>query len=136
MGGPALRVVALDHVGIASTGAALPLVEALGAGALVGREMPSGVVVARFGPAQALELVWPRGEATPIGRFLAQRGPGLHHVALRVEEPLERLVPGLRAHAIEPVGGVERSSDGRPSLFLHPATTGGVLVELVEGVAT
>src|SRR2546421_383866 len=36
MGGPALRVVALDHVGIASTGAALPLVEALGAGALLG----------------------------------------------------------------------------------------------------
>ena len=100
------------------------------------RDAASYKIYRLSGPAQALELVWPRGEATPIGRFLAQRGPGLHHVALRVEEPLERLVPGLRAHAIEPVGGVERSSDGRPSLFLHPATTGGVLVELVEGVPT
>jgi catechol 2,3-dioxygenase-like lactoylglutathione lyase family enzyme len=95
--------------------------------------MPSGVAVARFGPAGMLELVWPERAGSPIAGFLARRGPGLHHVALRVDEPLESVARALRGAGLRLAGGVEPSSDGRPSLFVHPGATGGVLVELVEG---
>ena len=131
MGEPLLLAAALDHVGIAVPSPDHPLVAALGA-ALDGTLMPSGVEVARFGPGLALELVWPGREDTPIDHFLERRGPGLHHIALAVREPLAGLVERLRAAGLEPVGEIEPSSDGRPSLFLHPSTTGGVLVELVE----
>lgn len=129
-----MPVVALDHVGIAvRTAEGHPLVRALAGGDPALRETASGVAVGRFGPGASLELVVPARPGSPIERFLERRGPGLHHVALQVDEPLETLLPRLRAEGIEPVGGIEPSSDGRPSVFLHPSTTGGVLVELVEG---
>jgi methylmalonyl-CoA/ethylmalonyl-CoA epimerase len=126
---PATR---LDHVGLAATGAATPLTAALG-GEPAGIAMPSGVTVGRFGPGGALELVWPGRAGTPIDGHLARRGPGLHHIALQVDEDLAALRPRLEAAGLAIVGGIERSSDGRPCLFLHPRATGGVLVELVEG---
>ena len=95
--------------------------------------MPSGVAVGRFGPCHMLELVAPASAGSPVERFLERRGPGLHHLALRVDEPLAEVVARLGELGIEAVGAVEPSSDGRPSIFLHPSTTGGVLVELVEG---
>jgi catechol 2,3-dioxygenase-like lactoylglutathione lyase family enzyme len=98
-----------------------------------GRVMPSGVTVARFGPEAGLELVWPARPGTPVDGFLARRGPGLHHVAVRVDEPLPELLERLRTAGVVVVGGIEASSDGRPCLFLHPRSTGGVLVELVQG---
>jgi methylmalonyl-CoA/ethylmalonyl-CoA epimerase len=91
--------------------------------------MPSGVVVERFG---ALELVVPGRQGTPIDGFLARRGAGLHHLGVAVDQALEELVPVLAAQGIETVGGIEPGSDGRRTLFLHPRTTGGVLVELIE----
>lgn len=127
-----LADAAFDHVGIAvASPEGHPFVEALG-GVADGTLMPSGVMVGRFGPGLALELVWPGREGTPIDRFLERRGASLHHVALAVHEPLAGLAERLRAAGLEPVGEIEPSSDGRPSLFLHPSTTGGVLVELVE----
>jgi methylmalonyl-CoA epimerase len=131
----ALPVVGLDHVGIAASDPDSPLAALLGDDGVgrAGRVMPSGVTVGRFGPADALELVWPGRPDTPIDGFLDRRGPGLHHLALRVEEPLADLLATLREEGIEVIGGVELSSDGRPCLFLHPRSTGGVLVELVEG---
>jgi hypothetical protein len=123
---------ALDHVGIAAPGAELPLARALGAEP-AGREMPSGVVVGRFGPGDGLELVWPGRPGTPVDRFLARRGPGLHHLALRVDEPLDELRGTLAGAGLAAIGGVDVSSDGRPCLFLDPRGTGGILVELVEG---
>ena len=95
--------------------------------------MPSGVGVGRFGPDRTLELVVPTGTGTPIDRFLEKRGGGLHHIALAVDQPLTELLPRLLEAGIEVAGEIEPSSDGRPSLFLHPSSTGGVLVELVEG---
>lgn len=131
MVGPVLPAAALDHVGIAVSSPEHPLVAALGV-ELAATLMPSGVGVARFGPGCALELVWPGREGTPIDRFLERRGPGLHHIALAVREPLAEVAERLRAAGIEPVGEIEPSSDGRPSLFLHPSSTGGVLIELVQ----
>jgi Glyoxalase/Bleomycin resistance protein/Dioxygenase superfamily len=125
---------AIDHVGIAAPGPGAELARLLGGDpAAAGRAMPSGVTVGRFGPAGGLELIWPGRPGTPVDGFLARRGPGLHHVALRVEVGLPRLRDELLAAGVELVGDVDVSSDGRPCLFLHPRSTGGVLVELVEG---
>jgi methylmalonyl-CoA/ethylmalonyl-CoA epimerase len=123
----------LDHVGIAAEGSELPLAALLGVAEPELKTMPSGVAVGRFGRDEALELVVPTGSDTPIDRFLQKRGAGLHHVALAVDQPLVELLPRLRAAGIEVAGEIEPSSDGRLSLFLHPSSTGGVLVELVEG---
>jgi methylmalonyl-CoA epimerase len=133
---PLIEAVALDHVGLAAPAHSTPLGDALGAGSLEGVAMPSGVTVARFGPGRSLELVWPGRPGTPIDGFLARRGPGLHHLALRVDSDLGALRARLEAAGFELVGsGIERSSDGRPCVFLHPRATGGVLVELVEGAS-
>lgn len=127
-----IPAVSLDHVGIAAPGGVTALSAALGD--LYGSKlMPSGVEVGRFGPGTALELIWPQREPNPVASFLDKRGPGLHHVALRVDVPLTELVERLRVHGMAATGPLEPAADGRPSAFLHPAGTGGVLVELVEG---
>jgi methylmalonyl-CoA/ethylmalonyl-CoA epimerase len=128
-----LRAVAFDHVGIVAPDAnALPLARALGAPGTLA-EMPSGVAIGRFGPGATVELVTPARPGNPVEGFLARRGPGLHHVAFRVDEPLADALAALHEEGIEPAGEIVPSSDGRPSVFLHPKTTGGILVELVEG---
>jgi methylmalonyl-CoA/ethylmalonyl-CoA epimerase len=126
-----LPAVTLDHVGIAAAGAS-PLAELLG-GAPAPTEMPSGVAVARFGPETALELVTEARPGSPVEKFLATRGPGLHHIALRVDEPLVAVLERLAGAGVRAVGPIAASADGRPSAFLHPSGTGGILVELVEG---
>jgi methylmalonyl-CoA/ethylmalonyl-CoA epimerase len=125
--GPGVR---LDHVSVAAEELEHPLVRLAGFEATLERPMPSGVRVARFGP---LELVAPERAGSPVERFLAGRGPGLHHVALGVADPLERVTERLAQAGVETLGRIEPGSDGRRTLFLHPRTMGGVLVELVEG---
>src|SRR5262249_26318908 len=108
-----------------------PVATLLG-GLPAGRAMPTGVRVARVG---ALEIVAPERAGSPVERFLATRGSGLHHVALAVEAPLEEVRARRAAAGVETVGVIEPGSDGRRTLFLHPRTMGGVLVELVEDQA-
>jgi hypothetical protein len=129
-----LPVASLEHVGIAATSPTSPLVDVLGDAPLAATTMPSGVTVAHFGPAGRLELLWPGRPGTPIERFLERRGPGLHHVSLRVDLPLATVVEKLKEAGIATAGPIEASADGRPSVFLHPSGMGGVLVELVEGL--
>jgi len=79
-----------------------------------------------------LQLLEPLDDDSPVGRFLEKRGPGLHHVAVRVadlEATLRRMkTAGLRLIDESPRSG----SRGTRIAFLHPKATGGVLVELVE----
>lgn len=79
-----------------------------------------------------VELLRPLDPGTPVGRFLARKGPGLHHVAYRVSDvaaELERLQgAGVRLLDRAPRTGIR---DSRVA-FLHPAATGGVLTELVQ----
>jgi methylmalonyl-CoA/ethylmalonyl-CoA epimerase len=79
-----------------------------------------------------VELLAPLGPDTPVGKFMAKNGPGLHHVAYAVEDidaTLEKLsVAGLRLIDSEPRVGIR---DSRVA-FLHPRSTGGVLTEIVE----
>jgi methylmalonyl-CoA/ethylmalonyl-CoA epimerase len=78
-----------------------------------------------------IELLEPLGPDTPVGRFLAKRGPGMHHVAFEVEDvgvELER----LRAHDVVLVDETPRRGlFGLQVAFVHPEATGGVLAEFV-----
>lgn len=79
-----------------------------------------------------VQLLGSLGPDTPVGRFLAKRGPGVHHVAYRVDDvaaALER----LRAEGVRLVDEVPRpGSRGTTIAFVHPQDLGGVLVELVQ----
>ena len=79
-----------------------------------------------------VELLAPLAEDTPVGRFLASRGPGLHHVAYRVED-LEASLDRLRAAGLRLIDEAPRAGlRGSRVAFLHPSATGGVLTEIVE----
>ncbi|HEX6231136.1 MAG TPA: methylmalonyl-CoA epimerase [Actinomycetota bacterium] len=79
-----------------------------------------------------IQLLGALGPDAPVGRFLERRGPGVHHVAYRVEDvaaALERLrAEGVRLIDEEPRPG----SRGTTIAFVHPSGMGGVLVELVQ----
>ena len=79
-----------------------------------------------------VELLQPLGPDTAVGKFLARRGPGLHHVAYRVddvEDVLRQLAAaGVRLIDEQPRTGIRNSRVA----FLHPAGTGGVLTEIVQ----
>lgn len=88
-----------------------------------------GVDVAFVG---AIELLQPRDPESPVGRFLARRGPGLHHVAYAVPD-LPAELARLEAAGVELIDREpRRGAAGHLVAFVHPRSAGGVLVELVE----
>lgn len=81
-----------------------------------------------------LELLEPTAKESPVGRFLERRGPGLHHIAIEVPD-IESALQRCRAAGLQTVGQApRRGADGRRVAFLHPGSTGGVLLELSEPV--
>lgn len=123
----------LDHVAVAVAS----LNDALGIYELVSGHPGSapetleaqGVRVAFCGPVELLE---PLGAETTVGRFLAKRGPGLHHIAYRSPD-LQADLDALAARGVELIDRAPRpGARGHRVAFLHPRSTGGILVELVE----
>ena len=83
-----------------------------------------------------VELLEPLGPDSAVGRHLERRGEGLHHVTFEVRD-LAAALERLRSRGIEPVApGARSGAGGSRVAFLHPRTTGGVLVELVELAAS
>jgi methylmalonyl-CoA/ethylmalonyl-CoA epimerase len=82
--------------------------------------------------ASLIELLMPTRPDSPIATFLAKRGPGLHHLALRVAqlEPEIARLSRLGARFVDPTPRAGRA--GTRVVFLHPKWAGGVLLELVE----
>jgi methylmalonyl-CoA epimerase len=79
-----------------------------------------------------IQLLGALGEDTPVGRFLATRGPGVHHVAYRVDDVAASL-SRLRSEGVRLVDEVPiRGSRDTTIAFVHPKDMGGVLVELVQ----
>jgi methylmalonyl-CoA/ethylmalonyl-CoA epimerase len=79
-----------------------------------------------------VQLLGALGPDTPVGRFLGQRGPGVHHVGYRVASVADAL-EHLRAEGVGLIDEAPRpGSRGTTIAFVHPKDTGGVLVELVE----
>ena len=79
-----------------------------------------------------VELLRPLGPETPVGKYLDERGPGLHHVAYAVAD-IDGTLGKLRDSGIELIDAEPRQGirDSRVA-FLHPRSTGGVLTEIVE----
>jgi methylmalonyl-CoA/ethylmalonyl-CoA epimerase len=91
-----------------------------------------GVLAASLlvGPSR-IELLEPLSQDTPVGRFLAKRGPGMHHVAFEVEDVAAELAR-LRAHDVQLIDEEPRRGlFGLQVAFVHPEATGGVLAEFV-----
>ena len=79
-----------------------------------------------------IELLQPLGPDTPVGKFLAKRGPGMHHLAFEVED-LSAELERLRAHDVLLIDEQpRRGMFGLQVAFVHPEATGGVLAEFVS----
>ena len=83
-----------------------------------------------------IELLEPFSEDTPVGRFIARRGEGLHHVCYEVDD-LASKIDDLVSRGVRLLDGYpRRGAEGKLVAFLHPASANGVLVELVEKART
>ncbi len=83
-----------------------------------------------------VELIAPLGADTGVARFLEQRGPGLHHVAYRVDD-IEAALASLSAAGVRLIDERPRAGiRGSRVAFLHPTAAGGVLTEIVEPAIT
>ena len=127
----------IDHLGIAvrSLDAALRFYEGALGMAPAMRETVAGekVNIAMLecgGP--RLELLEPAGADSPVGRFLEKRGEGLHHVALQVDD-LAAAVERLKAAGARLLNEPRQGAGGHTYVFIHPASAGGVLLELIQG---
>lgn len=88
-------------------------------------------VLFAVGPSD-IQLLGALGPETPVGRFLARRGPGVHHVAYRVDDVASAL-ERLRREGVRLIDDSPRpGSRGTSIAFVHPSDMGGVLVELVQ----
>jgi|SRR5579863_1571925 len=127
---------ALDHIGIAvrSLAAAKSIYEKLGLPVSTEEVVPAEkvrVVMIPVGETR-LELLEPLSDDSVIGRFIAKRGEGMHHISLRVPD-LVAAVEKLKADGVRLVTEeIKTGAGGHRYVFVHPASAGGVLLELVE----
>lgn len=128
--------LAIDHLGIAvrDLEATCRVYEALGFPIEAREEIPQEQVRVAMLPAgeSRIELLEPTGPGSTVARFLEKRGEGLHHYALRVAN-LEDTVSRVKQAGVRLVKDeIQTGAGGHRYVFLHPASTGGVLIELVE----
>ena len=127
----------LDHIGIAVGDLSQALAfyrDALGLEVEPPEDVPSQRVRAHFVPVgdAALELLEPTSADSPIAKFIAKRGPGVHHVTLRVDDIRDTL-GRLKARGVRLIDEAPREgAEGALIAFVHPASTHGVLVELKQ----
>ena len=127
----------LDHVGIAVEGLEQALAfyrDALGLDVSLPHDVPTEHVRAVFIPVgeTSLELLEATSPDSPIGRFVQRRGPGLHHITLRVDD-LDAALAQLRTRGVRVLDETPRpGAHGSRVAFIHPSSAGGVLVELKQ----
>ena len=89
-------------------------------------------VLVLFTGGQRVELVEPVGADSPVTKFLEKRGPGIHHLAWRVDDLVAALAR-VKSAGLQLIHDTPRpGSHGTKVAFIHPKATGGVLMELVE----
>ncbi len=127
----------IDHVGIAVSDldAAITLHESTYGMALVHRETVTeqGVEAVLLDVGENhVELLRPLADDTPVGRFLASKGPGIHHVAYQVAD-IEATLAALSGAGVKLIDETPRIGiRGSSVAFLHPSASGGVLTEIVQ----
>jgi methylmalonyl-CoA epimerase len=127
----------IDHLGIAvkSLKEALPFYETVLGLELKGTEVvdDQGVTVAMLPAGDSrIELLEPLSGDSVVGRFIARRGEGLHHICYEVEDLASKLEE-FGARGVKLLTGYPKiGAEGKLVAFLHPSSANGVLVELVE----
>jgi methylmalonyl-CoA/ethylmalonyl-CoA epimerase len=134
-GAAVIESARIAHIGIAveSIEGALPFYrDVLGLTPTEAEEKDGARIVSLvFGPSD-VELLEPRSPDSPIAKFLARRGPGIHHVCYRVPD-LDAALAAAAAAGYQLVDEVPRiGAHGHRIAFLHPRTTAGILIELTE----
>jgi methylmalonyl-CoA/ethylmalonyl-CoA epimerase len=127
----------LEHIGIATRGIDDAIGfwrDALGIGGIeteVVEDQKVRVAMLQVGDSR-VELLEPTSEDSPIAKFLEKRGPGIHHIAIGVKDIRAALVQ-LKEHGARLIDESPRiGAGGCLVAFIHPASSGGVLLELVE----
>lgn len=129
----------IDHIGIATNGieeAAAVYRDALGVQVTETEEVSGQKVRVAMLPIgeSRLELLEATSDDSPISKFLDKRGPGVHHIALRVEN-IRGMLADLKSKGARLIDEEPRAGAGGCLVaFIHPSSTGGVLIELVENV--
>lgn len=126
----------IDHLGIAvkSLAQAKKFYETLGLSPMEDETVEAEKVRLSMVPVgeSRIELLEPTSDDSPIAKFLAKRGEGLHHVALNVED-LSATVERLKASGARLISDdIKVGAGGHLYVFVHPSSAGGVLLELVE----
>lgn len=130
----------LDHIGIAveSLDSGFEFYKTLGFSQMDTEEVPSekvNVGFLRLGNRANLELLEGTSAESPVRKFIEKRGPGIHHICLRVKG-LDQILKDLKAKGVRLIH--EEAKIGAHQCrvaFIHPSATGGVLIELSEKVA-
>ena len=130
-------MVSIDHLGVAvkSLGAAKGIYEKLGLAVSAEETVPAEKVRLVMVPVgeSRLELLEATSDDSTIAKFIAERGEGLHHVCLKVPD-LPAAVDKLKKDGVRLVSEeIKSGAGGHRYVFVHPSSTGGVLLELVEG---
>ncbi len=126
----------IDHVGIAvrSLAETLPFYTEQMGMKLLGRETVERervhVAMLSAGPSR-IELLEPASPDSTIARFIERRGPGLHHVAMRVDD-LPTVLKRLESTGAKLLGMPRRGAGGHLYVFVHPISSGGVLWEIIQ----
>jgi methylmalonyl-CoA epimerase len=126
-----------DHLGIAVRDiaeAARLYSRAFGLQVTERYDLPGEGVRIAFLPSGAidLELLEPIGPSGSVAKFLVTRGPGLHHIAFRVSDIEEAIAQATAAGCTVVAPGPHPGARGHLIAFLHPSTSGGVLIEFVQ----
>lgn len=140
--GPATEVLKqigfeLDHLGVAvkSLEEGVKFYRALGFSEMPIEEVPTEQVRVGFlflDNRASIELLEPTSDESPIAKFLAKRGPGIHHVCLRVKG-IDQAAAKLKSAGVRLINETPRpGAHNCRVVFVHPASTGGVLLELSE----
>ena len=135
MSSPKIGIV--DHIGIAVRSLEKALTfyrDSLGLDATQPEDVPTEGVRVVFLPVgeSRVELLEPLGPESPVTRFLEKRGEGIHHICLRVED-MDRTLAALEERGVRVIQPAPRvGAGGRRIAFIHPSSTGGVLLELKE----
>jgi methylmalonyl-CoA/ethylmalonyl-CoA epimerase len=130
----------IEHIGIATHKIDDALVfwrDALGLSVLETEEVAEqGVRVAMLPLGEPrVELLEPTSESSPVAKFLEKRGPGIHHIAVRVDD-IRATLAHLKQQGMRLIDDAPRvGAGGCLVAFVHPAAAGGVLLELVEHTA-
>jgi LAO/AO transport system kinase len=125
----------IDHLGIAvpDLAASIAFYESLGLAVAHRETVATEKVQVAMLPAgdSRIELLQPSAPDSPIAKFLETRGPGLHHIALRVGD-LNAAVARLKAGGARLLDEPRTGAGGHTYVFVHPASAGGVLLELIQ----